>query len=266
MLTTLGIDVSSAQGRIDWTRVARESDPRRDFAICKLSEGAAFIDPTFGANWAGAHVAGLRRGAYEFAHLEVAPEVSAEHTCHVLLDAGLHDDDLPPTIDVERLQGSPQGQGVVDWVLRWLERVATLTGRRGMVYTGLGYWGAVGNPASVELARYPLWLACYVRDPEPYVPLPWHSVGWTMWQETGDQAPIGKAVLRLPGIAGNVDSDVLRGTIDALVEASHIARSPTDPAPAREPGLELGDGGPAHDPYTVDRLEAEPLPDTKRSP
>jgi lysozyme len=229
--TTNGFDISAAQGNVDWTAVATSG---RMFTIIKATEGLGYVDPRFAANWLGARQARIPRGAYEFAHLDSAPEACAEHTAKTLEDAGFMDDDLPPALDVERVKQSPVGEASIEWQLRWCRRIETLLGRRPMIYTGQGYWSRIGNPDSPELGTYPLWLAAYVLEPDAYVPLPWKASGWTMWQESGDVAPPGKPILHLPGIVGNVDSDVLKGSVDDLVTASILSTASQSP-PATKP-------------------------------
>jgi lysozyme len=233
-----GFDVSVAQGFIDWSKVATSD---RRFAFIKATEGISYVDPRFEANWAGALRAGIARGAYHFAHLDTSPEHGAEHLARLILDAGYTDADLPPALDVERVKRCPHGQAAIDWQLRWCHRIIELTGRQPTIYTGQGFWSRIGNPDSAELGAFPLWLAAYVKTPDRFVPAPWKSRGWTVWQETGDQAPRGKSILRLPGIRGNVDANVIRGRVEDFVAASRLRAN--EPA-AREPGLMLGDDRP----------------------
>lgn len=60
----------------------------------------------------------------------------------------------------------------------------------------------MGNPGDSLGCR--LWLAAYVKKPDPFVPRAWADKGWTMWQhsETG----------RVPGVdARACDLNVLKG-------------------------------------------------------
>lgn len=252
---TLGFDVSAAQGQIDWP-VLRGS-PRR-FVWAKATEGPRFVDPTFARNAAGAQSIGMADGGYEFAHLDADPAACATHTCGVILANGFSDRSLPPALDVERLAGSPHGAAVEDWINTWADVCERLTGRTPVVYTGAGYWShpSVGNPPAPSLARFPLWLAAYVEDPSKFVPQPWRAVGFAVHQETGDQAPPGKTILCLPGIRGNVDSDVMPGVVEDFIARSFVRQ--TKPDGGWQPGRPNDS---AHDPYWVDRLEAAWDPD-----
>ena len=70
-----GIDVSAYQGAIDWRAVARAG---KKFAFIRVSDGAAYTDPRFASNWAGARAAGLTRGAYQFFRPTESPLAQAD--------------------------------------------------------------------------------------------------------------------------------------------------------------------------------------------
>ena len=56
----LGVDVSSYQPRIDWTKVATAGVK---IAYCKATEGISYKNPQYSAQMHGAEGAGLRIGA-----------------------------------------------------------------------------------------------------------------------------------------------------------------------------------------------------------
>ena len=58
-----GIDVSHFQGQIDWAQVVGAGI---QFCYVKASDGIAFSDVRFQANYSGSKTAGLRTGAYHF--------------------------------------------------------------------------------------------------------------------------------------------------------------------------------------------------------
>ena len=55
-----GIDVSEANGAIDWTAMKAQEV---DFAYARATAGVGTRDASFAANWAGMTEAGVRRGA-----------------------------------------------------------------------------------------------------------------------------------------------------------------------------------------------------------
>lgn len=70
------MDVSAHQGRINWSKVARNHIA---FAYIKASEGGDFTDQSYALNWTASKGAGLARGAYHFtvAHSGLATPPSA---------------------------------------------------------------------------------------------------------------------------------------------------------------------------------------------
>jgi lysozyme len=94
-----GIDVSDADGTIDWTAVkANEAD----FAYARATVGAGIRDAYFPDNWAGMESAGLRRGAiHVFSLCNPATAQAAAFAATVprdpealpvAIDFGFHDD------------------------------------------------------------------------------------------------------------------------------------------------------------------------------
>lgn len=209
----LGIDVSKYQGVINWNQVAATG--LINFAFCKASESTNAVDSQFLANWQGIRNVGLMRGAYHFAHTGNDPVREADNFIRTVgqLDPS---DMLCLDIEVSNLAGWP----FTNWVLTWLERVELQTGTTPILYTGGPFFNTHdGNPDPTtmqQLARYPLWLASYVVNPNIYVPDVWKALGWKFWQRSGDVAAPGDTVLHLPGIAGAVDKDVWNGTLDEL--------------------------------------------------
>ena len=70
-----GIDVSHFQGQIDWAQVVGAGI---QFCYVKTSDGIAFSDVRFQANYSGSKTAGLRTGAYHFFRAGSDAEKQAE--------------------------------------------------------------------------------------------------------------------------------------------------------------------------------------------
>lgn len=208
--TLHGIDVAYPQGHgFDWSLVA--ADGIR-FAWVKATQGAdpRNVDPTFRRNWSEAQRAGVLRGAYHFLSPMSDPIKQADHYLHTVgtLDAV----DLHPMLDVEVDHGQPATL-ILDYALRWTEKVEAATGRPVVIYTYPSF--AVGTlkiKAGDPLGKCPLWMAHYVVDPNtgraynlksPIVPAAWDS--WLVWQTSGNRGP------RIPGINVDVDRNVFWG-------------------------------------------------------
>lgn len=214
------IDVSIAQGIIDWKTVAASNEIVA--AFCKATEGSpSYVDPQFKNNWAGIKANGLVRGAYHFARTQNDPVVEADHFINTLKatnDLG-QGDMLVLDIEVSTIGGA----AFANWVIAWLERVEQTSNITPIVYTGGPFFNshmsALDADTLKRLQHFPLWLAAYVVNPDNYVPVDWKGIGWKLWQQSGDQAAAGDTVLHLPGIGGgkvDVDKDEFNGTVDDL--------------------------------------------------
>lgn len=181
-----GIDVSKWQGAIDWPKV--KAGGLVSFAFIKASEGIGGRDPLFVANWSGAKLAGIPRGAYHFYRFAFDPILQANFFCSLLgQDVG----ELPPVLDVEDDVKFVKADSTIK---AFCERVFELTGKRCLIYTGAWWWTASRlGQAQPWVKDYPLWIAAYV--PKPSVPKDWMK--WTFWQYANNG--------RIDGINGNVD-------------------------------------------------------------
>ena len=204
---TRGIDVSHYQGEVDWPSVAGSDVV---FCFIKATEGIAYADPLFRANWTGSAAAGLRRGAYHFGHAGSDAVAQARFFYNtVSADGTLGTADLPPVLDLETLDGQSPAE-VLQWTLAFLSETDALFGRQTMVYTDAGFWQALqALPGCQVLASRPLWLAAYSAF--PHIPPPWSS--WTFWQYSDGSANGGTPV---PGVMGAVDQNWFAGSVAQL--------------------------------------------------
>ncbi|HEV7504804.1 MAG TPA: glycoside hydrolase family 25 protein [Thermoanaerobaculia bacterium] len=188
--STQGIDVSHYQGTIDWRQVA---DTGKRFAFIKATEGTSETDPQFQANWRGANVAGLLRGAYHFYQPGEDPQQQAKNFLSVVQPGP---GDLPPVLDVE-LSGKPSE--IISGIWVWLTAVEQATGKTPILYTNPSFWADLG---AVGFGRFPLWIADY-DVAVPTVPEGW--ISWSFWQfsESGS----------VSGVEGPVDLDIFQGTL-----------------------------------------------------
>ncbi|MCC7534826.1 MAG: glycoside hydrolase family 25 protein [Deltaproteobacteria bacterium] len=193
--TVDGIDVSRWQGDIDWDAVAGSGI---DFAITRIGDGL-YEDPTFPGNYEAIAARGMVRGSYQF----FRPVRDAMEQADIVIRylGRLGPGDLPAVIDVENTPGDalPSRDVMRAQVRAWIDRVREGTGKTPMIYTGPYFWD--DNVASTDFADNPLWIAHWgvtcARLP----------TGWTSWvfHQTSDSGSI-------PGISGNVDTDVFDGT------------------------------------------------------
>ncbi len=90
-----GVDVSSYQSEIEWTKI---QDQSMSFAFIKATEGSSFIDPYYQTNWKNAQKTNLRIGAYHFFSFDSKGATQAKHFIETV---PIDKYGLPPVIDVE---------------------------------------------------------------------------------------------------------------------------------------------------------------------
>lgn len=191
--STLGVDVSSHQGKIDWQRVKAAGI---SFAMIRVGyrgyeSGLITADELAQENYQGAKAAGLKVGAYFFSQA-VSEEEALEEAEFVLDQVATWDVQLPLVFDWEYVSDTARTAAVDGALLTrcthaFAERIRQ-AGYRPMLYF---------NPHLAQdyldleqLAEYPFWLALYSdRMTFPY--------RIQMWQYTQEGT--------VPGIKGKVD-------------------------------------------------------------
>ncbi len=206
-----GIDVSAWQGAVDFDQVAAAG---RSFVFMRVASGQN-VDTRFVANWPAARNAGLIRGVYQYFYPSRDVDLQADVLITELRNAGYALDDLPPVLDIETLDGLTPAE-VVPLAQRWLARVEAALSVRPMIYTA----NFMSNVTGTHFSSYPLWVANYGVTC-PLMPTGWTD--WVFWQSSSTG--------RVPGVTGNVDTDVFNGTLidlQAFAYNSHILPPPPD--------------------------------------
>ncbi len=224
--TLEGLDVSYAQGPIDWTLVRGSG---RAFAYARATGGLS-TDDRFAENWPAMRAAGMVRGAYHFFHPTLDPDQQADLFIRTV--GHIAPTDLPPMLDVETytrraadgtLERIP-AEEIAAAALRWIHRVQAATGRIPVVYTATFIWSS--HIHSSAFAENPLWIADWHEDC-PRVPAPWTT--WVIHQ----YAPGADADHTIPGINRHiVDHDRFNGgrvALDAFIRSTIVpAAVPAD--------------------------------------
>jgi lysozyme len=219
--TVLGIDVSSAQGTVTWTKVAAAG---RAFAFIKATQGNYNDQTTFKADWASAASAGVLRSAYHF--FDPTKDGSAQATFfldELTAAGGMTDGDLPPMLDIEcpvsssEATATSQGSGCEypansGWVATatmkqriydWLDAVEAATARKPIIYSYPSWFADVAF-TDAKLADYPLFIATYATCAS--VPAPWTSAVFWQYSASGT----------VTGVTGDVDEDKFFGSASDL--------------------------------------------------
>lgn len=193
----IGIDVSSHQGAIDWEQAGQQ---KVKFAYIKATEGKVLVDKKFEDNYNGSRQAGIVTGAYHFFLFRLSGREQADH---FIKNASFSPGDLPPAVDIEIF--SNQYLNLSDRVIASGIQVYI-----NMIYNHYGVWPVIYTD-NITYRRFikgrflecPLWICDLKKEPQLD-----DNRSWLIWQfsHTG----------RIKGISGNVDMNVLRGSMEYL--------------------------------------------------
>jgi lysozyme len=222
-----GIDVSAANGEIDWAAVKKAGI---GWAYAQVSDGLT-DDERFGENWKGMKTAGLTRGAYQYFHPSQDPTKQAQLFLKALKENGkIGVGDLPPVLDLEETTDENNkpiaGKEIVAAAKEWLDLVEKETGRKPMIMTTTTMMKVIG----LGLKSYPLWIAQY-RNDCPDVAANLKSWSWDFWTYS--------AKLKVSGVENPVLSAFFQGTATDLKQFTNEISLD---------GGALGDGGGAATP------------------
>lgn len=190
------IDVSEAQGVIDWPRFRAAGVTT---AIIRATQGDAHSIPVgrdrrFSDNITGALAAGVQVSTYHAFLAAVDGSAQADFYADALAPY-LSALALPVAVDVEIDNGKPPNV-VADRLFALLTRLEQRLGYKARIYTSQGFWnGKVGTQHDDYFAQHDLWCANYTHAAKPVMPRLWSS--YVLWQfsSTG----------HVDGIAKNVD-------------------------------------------------------------
>lgn len=182
------IDVSEAQGVIDWKTVAAAGVHT---AFIRATQGLATVDEQFVANVTGALAAGLKVGLY---HAYLPNDNADVQASNFLKAVAPYRFKLtyPLIVDVERQNGMTPTQ-VADGLLTLLNVLDGATGQKSWIYTGQYTWNTyVGAQHDAVFSQRTLWVANYTSASKPAMPRCWSEGNWVFWQysSTGKVAGI----------------------------------------------------------------------------
>ncbi|MDR0963583.1 MAG: glycoside hydrolase family 25 protein [Clostridium sp.] len=198
LLSRKGIDVSSHQGTIDWTKVKAAGI---EFAIIRVgyrgygSEGRMMPDEQFTNNIEGAIAAGIDVGVYYFSQA-ITTQEALDEANYVLEKIAPYDLTYPVVMDVERVSDAGGRMNKISAQERtliaqtFLDRVA----ERG--YEVMLYHNTEMGALMLEidkLEQYDKWYAYYGDDL-------FYPYEYTIWQYTNQG--------QVDGISGNVDLNI----------------------------------------------------------
>lgn len=187
-----GIDVSSWQGKPDWTKVKKSSI---EFAILRIHQKDG-SDASFEHNYKGCKANAIPIGGYKYSYALTPAQAleEAEDTLSVLAGRGL---DFPVFYDLEwnsqRKLGSASIEKIAETFLNHIKKAGYKVG----VYCNMDWYQKV---LTEKLRKYDLWIARYPADDNGTIQerlRPDIGVGW-QYSSKG----------KVSGITGNVDMNV----------------------------------------------------------
>lgn len=192
-MSTLGIDVSSYNGTIDWAKVKAAG---MKFAILKVIRKDLSKDKKFDENWNGATAANLTiQGVYNYSYATTAAKAKTD--AMAVLDA-LNGKKCMVWLDVEDSCQKKLGKALIA-IINAYASVIKGAGLEFGVYTGLSFYNTYIKPyGGVD---YPMWIARYGSNGDnvntAYQPQVDGMIGW---QYTSKGS--------VSGIKGYVDKNV----------------------------------------------------------
>lgn len=187
-----GIDVSSWQGKPDWTKVKKSGI---EFAILRIHQKDG-SDASFEHNYKGCKANAIPIGGYKYSYALTSAQAleEAEDTLRVLAGRGL---DFPVFYDLEwnsqRKLGSESIEKIAETFLNRIKKAGYKVG----VYCNMDWYQKV---LTEKLRKYDLWIARYPADDNGTIQerlRPDIGVGW-QYSSKG----------KVSGITGNVDMNV----------------------------------------------------------
>jgi GH25 family lysozyme M1 (1,4-beta-N-acetylmuramidase) len=174
---TNGIDVSYAQGAINWSQVVT------DFVYIKLNTGVDDEDSWVKPNSYQSRAKNIPLGYYHFATLNSSDVVTdakneAEDTLTDLFNLPKYDQRLPPVLDIEQQNTLAIPPADIElWISTYVAAMAA-EGHKTVLYS-YPYWLNSNLLPTHKLGTLPLWVAQYGVS-SPTIPVGWAN--YWMWQ------------------------------------------------------------------------------------
>ena len=203
-----GIDVSSWQGEIDFQAV---KDAGIEIVYIRAGVGDSTRDAYFQRNYEAAKATGLKVGFYHYVTAEntYMAQKEAEFFASIISETS---PDCRPAMDFEVFYGLSNSQ-VNEIARAYLQTLEELTGHLPLIYSDAYNASARW---SVDLSRYPLWVADYGATTPP------NNGKWSGWAgfQYSDRGSISS-------ISGNVD-------LDRFTSSVFLKENETIPLPSKE--------------------------------
>ncbi len=203
-----GIDVSSYQGNIDWSKVSKAGV---EFAILKVIRKDLTADTQFEANWTGATEANVPiQGVYNYSYADTVSKAKSD--AQKVLEI-LNGRKPFVWLDLEEDCQKGIGRTLIDIIHAYAD-VITGAGLKFGYYCNVNFYNSYIMPYCDDLS-YPVWIARYPSSKamafsdtinQDYLPETYHECyGW-QYSSKGT----------VSGISGNVDLDELYTALETV--------------------------------------------------
>ena len=193
--TTVGIDVSSWQGNINWKKVKESGIDAAMIRIAYGSRNKSTIDKKFKQNLKNAREAGIKVGIYYYSYAKDTNE-AINQAKWIINELNGEKLDLPIAFDWEDwsdfMSYKINFNDLNDIANSFMEEIE----KNG--YKAINYGSATYHEKVWDTQNYPTWLAYYTDNND-------FEEDYIMWQVASDGI--------VPGIEGYVDLDIIKNTI-----------------------------------------------------
>lgn len=184
-----GIDVSAAQGPIEWWPVKNNGVA---FAYIRATSGATERDLRFTENWRSSFETGIKRGAI---HVYSLCQLAADQAGNFTSTVARTDDQLPPAVELEfqdDCPARPDRAVMLGELGRFLHAVETHIGQPAVLLVGKDFEARYGVGDAFDRV---LW------SRGAFFPPSYFARPWTIWQATSFR--------RIDGVSGPVNWNVM---------------------------------------------------------
>ncbi|HTJ72230.1 MAG TPA: lysozyme [Actinospica sp.] len=183
-----GIDVSSHQPSIDWSKVA----PHVNFVYAKATEGTYYVNPLFDSEYEGPYNYGVIRGSYHFA-VPSNSSGTAQADYFIAHGGGWSADGktLPGALDIEynpygkACYGLSAGQ-MVNWIKNFVTEYAAREHAFPVIYSTTDWWRTCTGNSAAFANDDPVWIANYGRSGGT-LPNGWNYYSFWQYSDSGPQ-------------------------------------------------------------------------------
>ncbi|MBC8571052.1 glycoside hydrolase family 25 protein [Zongyangia hominis] len=199
-----GIDVSYAQGVIDWKKVKASGIGFAIIRACFGWDNDKQIDRYFKQNVAGAQAAGVPFGLYHYSYATTPEEAVKEAKFFLRVIAGLKPT-YPVVFDLEDPSQQKLGKANLTAIAKAFLSTVQEAGYYAMLYTNLDW---IRNRLDMsQLSSYDIWLAQWSSKPS-------YTGHFGMWQYTSSGS--------VSGIGTRVDMDIAYQDYSGIIKGAGL--------------------------------------------